>query len=71
MVHRSALQNESDYDEALARVTVLMDDLSGPDGQINDADHPRRIELDALVDLVQAYESVHHPIERSNSVSST
>ena len=30
------IQNEGDYDAALARVTELMDDLSGPDGQIVD-----------------------------------
>ena len=71
MAYWSVLQNESDYDEALARVTVLMDHLSGPDGQIDDADHPSRIELDTLVDLIEAYETVHHPIERSNAVSST
>lgn len=65
------LQNESDYDEVLERVAVLMDDLSGSDGQIDDADHPSRIELDTLVDLIEAYEAIHHPIERSNAVSST
>ena len=40
------IQNEADYDAALARVTELMDDLSGPDGQISDENHPSRIELD-------------------------
>ena len=71
MEYWSALQNESDYDEALARVTVLMDDLAAPDGQIEDADHPSRIELDALVDLIEAYEAIHHPIGTSSAVSST
>ena len=34
------LQHESDYDAALERITVLMDDLSGPEGQIEDDQHP-------------------------------
>lgn len=64
------LQHESDYDAALERITVLMDDLSAPEGQIEDAQHPSRIELEVLVDLVQAYESVHHPVDQPNTVSS-
>ena len=64
------LQHESDYDAALERITVLMDDLSGPEGQIEDDQHPSRIELDALVDLVQAYESVHYPIEQPSAAPS-
>ena len=64
------IETEADYDVALERVTVLMDDLSGPDGQIDNPDHPSRIELDTLVDSIEAYEAVHHPIE-SNSVAAT
>ena len=57
------IQTEADYDVALERVTALMDDLSVPDGQIDDENHPSRTELDALVARIEAYESIHHPIE--------
>ena len=60
------IQTEADYDAALERVTALMDDLSGSDGQIDDENHPSRIELDALVASIEAYESIHHPIELSS-----
>ena len=60
------IQTEADYDAALERVTALMDDLSGPDGQIDDEKHPSRIELDALVARIEAYEASHHPIELSS-----
>ncbi len=63
------IQNEQEYDAALDRVTALMDDLSGPDGQIDDPNHPNRIELDALVASIEAYEAVHHPIEQTNFVA--
>ena len=60
------IQTEADYDAALAKVTALMGDLLGPDGQIDDENHPSRIELDALVACIEAYESIHHPIELSS-----
>ena len=60
------IQTEADYDAALEKVTALMDDLSGPDGQIDDENHPSRIELDALVACIEAYEFIHHPIELSS-----
>ena len=56
-------QNEADYDAALARITKLMDDLSGSDGQISDDNHPSRIELDRLVVRIEAYERERHPVE--------
>ena len=62
-----SIRNEADYDAALERVTALMDDLSGPDGQIDDENHPSRIELDALVAGIEAYEAIHHPIELSST----
>ena len=62
------IQTEADYDAALEKVTALMDDLSGPDGQIDAENHPSRIELDALVACIEAYESIHHPIELSGPV---
>ena len=33
---RQAIRSEEDYEEALARVADLLDELSGPDGQIDD-----------------------------------
>ena len=63
------IQNEADYDAALARVTKLMDDLSGPDGQINDENHPSRIELDRLVVRIEAYERECHPVEPPGQVA--
>ena len=62
------IQTESDYDAALERATALIDDLSGPDGQIDDESHPSRIELDALVACIEDYEAIHHPIELSSPV---
>ena len=64
------IQTEADYDAALERVTALMDDLSGPDGQIDDASHPSRIQLDALVAVIEAYEAVHYPIEQPRPAAS-
>ena len=61
-----SIRNEADYDAALERVTALMDDLSGPDGQIDDDNHTSRIELDALVAGIEAYEVIHHRIELSS-----
>ncbi len=45
---------EADYDAALARVSELMDAMTGPHGQTEDANHPAKVELDALVDLIEA-----------------
>ena len=58
------ITTEADYDTALARVSELMNALTGPKGQIEDANHPARAELDALVDLIETYESEHHPMEQ-------
>ena len=52
MVQIRAIRSEEDYDAALARITELMDALSGSDGQIDDIDDPFRVELDVLTDLV-------------------
>lgn len=61
----------ADYDAALARVSELMDALSSPQGQIEDVNHPARVELDALVDLIEAYESEHYPMEHQDAVTAT
>ena len=63
------IQNEMDYDAALARATKLMDDLSGPDGQISDENHPSRIELEHLVVRIEAYERERHPVEPPGQVA--
>ncbi|MCY3544985.1 MAG: hypothetical protein OXH22_13255 [Chloroflexi bacterium] len=62
---------EADYDAALARVSELMDALSSPQGQIEDVNHPARVELDALVDLIEVYENEHYPIEHPDAVTAT
>ena len=58
-----SIRTEEDYEAALARVSDLMDVLSGPEEQVEDLEDPNRIELDVLVDLVELYEAKHHPIE--------
>ena len=57
MVTVRAIHRENDYRAALIRIEALMNALSGPEGQVDDADDPRSIELDVLVDLVELYES--------------
>ena len=69
MVQIRAIRSEEDYDAALARITELMDALSGPDGQLDDIDDPFRVELDVLTDLVEFYEERHYPIGFPDAVS--
>ena len=64
-----AIRSEEDYDAALARITELMDALSGLEGQVDDVDDPNRIELDVLTDLVELFEERRHPIGFPDSVS--
>ncbi len=64
-----AIRSEEDYDAALARITELMDALSGLEGQVDDVDDPNRIELDVLTDLVELYEERRHPIGFPDPVS--
>ncbi len=63
MAATKSIRSEEDYEAALERVSELMDALSGPQGQIEDSDHPARVELDVLVDLIELYESRHYPID--------
>ena len=65
------MTTESDYDAALARVSELMDALTGQHGQTEDANHPARVELDALVDSIEAYENEHYPMEQSEAATTT
>lgn len=58
------IKTDADYDAALARVSELMDNLSPAQGQIEDANHPDRVELDALVDVIEVYEK-RYSIEHS------
>ena len=69
MAQIRAIRSEEDYDAALARITELMDALSGPEGQVEDADDPNRVELDVLTDLVELYEERHHPIGFPDPIS--
>jgi HTH-type transcriptional regulator/antitoxin HigA len=69
MASISPIRTEQDYEAALARINELMDALSGPEGQIEDADDPNRVELDVLADLVEFYEGKHHPIELPSAVA--
>ena len=63
MTDPKQLNNEAEYDAALARISKLMDALSGPEGQESDGNHPDRVELDALVTKVELYEDEHYPID--------
>lgn len=56
------IRTEAEYDAALARISELMDALSGPKGQIAEENHPDRVELDSLVNQVECYEDLHYPI---------
>ena len=69
MVGIRPIRTEADYDAALARVSDLMDILSGPEGQVEDPEDPDRIELDVLVDLVEHYEAKHHPVGFPSAVA--
>lgn len=69
MARVRAIRSEEDYDAALARITELMDALSGPEGQVDDPDAPNRIELDILADLVELYEERHRPVGFPDPVS--
>ena len=68
MVSIRPIRSEEDYEEALARIEDLLNELSGPDGQIEDEDHPSRVELDVLTDLVELYESRTVPMELPSAV---
>ena len=62
MVTVTAIRTEEEYETALNRMSELMDILSPPEGQIEDENHPARIELELLSDLIEAYEDEHYPI---------
>ena len=64
-----AIRSEEDYEAALTRIDELMDSLSGPDGQIDDVNHPARVDLDLLADLVELYEERQHPIGFPDPIS--
>ena len=66
-----SILSEEDYDAALARVSGLMDILSPPEGQVEDDNHPARVELEALTDLVECYEDRHYPIAPPTKGSTT
>ena len=69
MAHIRAIRSQRDYDAALTRITELMDALSIPGGQLDDAGDPGRVELDVLTDLVELYEERHDPIGLPDPIS--
>ena len=54
MANAKAIRTEADYDAALARTRELWNAEPGS---------PKGDELDALVDLVEAYEDEHYPMD--------
>ena len=69
MAQVRAIRSVEDYDAALARITELMDALSGPEGQMEEINDPNRVALDVLTDLVELYEERHHPIGFPDPIS--
>ena len=63
MEKTETIRSEAEYDAALARISELMDALSGPQGQITDGNHPHQVELGSLVSQVERYEDEHYPID--------
>ena len=68
MTNPKPLNNEAEYDAALAQISDLMDSLSGPEGQETDGNHPDRVELDSLVTIVEIYEDKHYPIDPPSAI---
>ena len=54
MAKAKPIRTETDYQAALSRVSELMDAKAGD---------PEFLELDALVNLVEAYEDEHYPMD--------
>ena len=69
MVQVRAIRSEEDHENALARISELMDELSGSEGLTEDLEAPSRIELDVLVDLVELYEERHHAMALPDPIS--
>ena len=63
MEKTETIRTEAEYETALARISDLMDALSGSQGQIAEENHPDRVELDYLVTRVEHYEDKHYPID--------
>lgn len=58
MTNLKPIRTEADYEAALARIDEIFEaELDSPEGR----------ELDALVDLVESYESKHFPLEESDT----
>ena len=63
------IRTEEDYEAALARVSDLMDALSGTEDHVEGPEDPNSIELDVLVDLIELYEAKHHSIEYPDAIA--
>ena len=57
MVNVRPIRTQEDYEEALARIGRLLDQLNAAEEKVDDSDHPIMIELEVLSDLVENYES--------------
>ncbi len=68
MVSVRPIRNEEDYEEAMARIGELLDELAGYDEQVNDPDHPSMVELEVLSDLVEVYESKAVPMRLPTAI---
>ncbi len=68
MKYSEKVGNEAEYETALARISDLMDALSGPQGQIAEESHPDRVELDSLVCQVEQCEDKHYPIDPPSAI---
>lgn len=58
MTNLKPIRTEADYEAALARIDEIFE---------AELDSPEARELDALVDLVESYESKHFPLEESDT----
>lgn len=68
MTDPKPLNNEAEYEAALAQISDLMDALTGPQGQETDENHPDRVKLDALVTTVELYEDKYYPIDPPSAI---
>ncbi len=68
MVSVRPIRTVEDHEAALDRLHELMVTLSPEEGQIEDADHLDRLELEILADLIEVYEDKHFPVGRPSVV---
>lgn len=69
MVDIRPIRSDEDYEEALARIGQLLDEINAADEQIEDVKHPSMVELEVLSDLVELYESKTVPIGLPSAIA--